>query len=167
MGKIKIIKNEDGKKLVEISEIEFSGKRHIDWDSVETYLMRFIRKQYVIDETGDLIRIGADFPDEYAHSKNREKALGTIGRAKANAAQAIPELIQIATDLRYVANKKEKHVDDAANGWYYYTVRFSLPVMSENEEIKRKNYFRGRMVVRCDAENKLYLYDIADIKKET
>lgn len=167
MGKIKIIKNEDGKKLVEIGGIEFSGKRHIDWDSVEKYLKRFVRKQYVIDETGDLIHIGTDFPDEYAHSIKSEKTFGTNGRAKANAAQAIPELIQIATDLRYVPNKKEKHVDDAANGWYYYTVRFSLPVMSDNGELLRKNSFRGRMVVRCDARNKLFLYDIIDIKKET
>ncbi len=110
---------------------------------MENYLKRFVRKQYVIDETGALIHIGTDFPDEYAHSIKSEKTFGTNGRAKANAAQAIPELIQIATDLRYVANKKEKHVDDAANGWYYYTVRFSLPVMSENEEMKR---LRGRTI---------------------
>ena len=30
-----------------------------------------------------------------------------------------------------------------------------------------KNVFRGRLIIRCNKDNKKYLYDIIDIKKET
>ncbi len=84
---------EDGRKVVDILTVRFSGKRKIDWDGVEQYLKKYIGKSYVIDETDDLIYIGADFPDEYACSMDSAKAFGTIGKAKANASQAIRELI--------------------------------------------------------------------------
>ena len=43
----------------------------------------------------------------------------------------------------------------------------SIPVYSEVGEIERYNIFRARMLVRCDANGKLFLYDIVQIKKET
>ena len=39
--------------------------------------------------------------------------------------------------------------------------------LSEVGEIERYNIFRARMLVRCDANGKLFLYDIVQIKKET
>ena len=58
-------------------------------------LKNYIGYEYVIDETDDVVYIGSDFPDEYANSKYSTKALGTIGKAKANASQVIPELINL------------------------------------------------------------------------
>ena len=56
----------------------------------------------------------------------------------------------------------------ANNGrWNRYDTRFGIPVYSELGEIERYNIFRARMLVRCDKNNKLYLYDIMQIKKET
>lgn len=49
----------------------------------------------MIDETNDVVYIGSYFSDEYANSKYSTKALGTIGKAKANASQVIPELINL------------------------------------------------------------------------
>ena len=43
--------------------------------------------------------------------------MGAKAKAKANAATAIPELIQIATNPHYEENKKEKHNQNAKNGW--------------------------------------------------
>jgi hypothetical protein len=60
-----------------------------------------------------------------------------------------------------------RHGSKAKNGWYRYDTRFGIPVYSELGEIDRYNIFRARMLVRCDDRNKLYLYDIVQIKKET
>ena len=64
-------------------------------------------------------------------------------------------------------NRKAKHGRDAKNGWYRYDTRFGIPVYSEVGEIERYNIFRAIMLVRCDANGKLFLYDIVQIKKET
>jgi len=57
--------------------------------------------------------------------------------------------------------------EDGANGWYRYNSRFALPVYDENKEVERYNVFHASMLIRRDADGKMYLYDIMDIKKET
>ena len=161
------ISKHNGRKVVEINTIEFSGKRKIDWEGVEKYLKQYVGKQYVIEETSDIVYIGTDFPDEYTNSRYSTKSYGTIGKAKANATQAVPELIQTATEIVYRPNMDDKHKSDAPNGWYRGTVRFSLPVTDDKGNITGKNIFRGRMIIRCNSLKKMYLYDIIDIKKET
>lgn len=165
--KVKILTHSDGSKIVEISSIQFSGKRKIDWKGVEAYLKKYVGQAYTIDENDELIYIGTDFPDEYSHSNYNKKALGTIGKAKANAAQAIPELVMTANNISFRANDEEKHIKNAKYGWYRCTVHFTLPITDENRVIIGKNMYQGRMIIRCDADGKKYLYDIIDIKKET
>lgn len=165
MTEIKI--DEKGNKVVVIDKILFAGKRKIDWDAVEDYLKRYIGNEYVLDETDDIIYIGSDFPDEYANSKYSSKAFGTIGRSKANASQAIPELIKIATNITFSNNTEEKHKNNAKYGWYRCTVRFVIPLCNDMGEVIGENRFRGRMIIRHDRNGKKYLYDIVDIKKET
>ena len=92
--------------------------------------------------------------------------MGANAKAKANAATAIPELIQIATNPRFEENRKEKHSKDAKNGWYRYDVRFALPVY-QNEELVQYNIFKARLLINHAENNKKYLYDILAIKKET
>ena len=162
-----IIVNEKGQKVVRIDEILFRSKRRIDWAGVEDYLKRYVGGEYVIDETDDSIYIGTDFPDEYANSRYSTKALGTIGKAKANAAQVIPELVKIATNLMFRENTEPKHNLNAKYGWYRCTVRFSLPTCDDMGNVIGRNHFQGRMIIRCDADGNKYLYDIIDIKKET
>ena len=145
-----IIVNEKGQKVVRIDTIIFSSKRRIDWAGVEDYLKRYIGKEYVIDETDDVIYIGSEFPDEYTHSKDSNKSLGTIGKAKANAAQAIPELIRIAVNVSFSRNFEQKHSKTAKYGWYYCIIRFMLPITDDKKNIIGQNHFRGRMVIRCD-----------------
>ena len=159
--------NDAGHKVVEIGTVIFSGKRKIDWKGVEYYLKQYIGKKYVIDETDDVIYIGSDFPDEYANSKYSAKALGTIGKAKANASQVIPELIKIATNISFQNNTEPKHDKDAKYGWYRCTVRFTLPISDHKGNAIGKNSFQGRMIIRHAHDGKKYLYDIIGIKKET
>ncbi len=162
-----IYSNEAGHKVVEIDTVIFNGKRKIDWDSVENYLKKYIGNKYVIDETDDVVYIGSDFPDEYANSRYSTKALGTIGKAKANASQVIPELIKIATNISFQKNTEPKHAKNAKYGWYRCTVRFTLPISDDKGNVIGKNSFQGRMIIRQAYDRKKYLYDIIDIKKET
>ena len=159
--------NDKGQKVIRINSVLFSSKRKIDWTGVEAYLKRYVGNEYVIDESNDIIYIGTDFPDEYANSRYSAKAFGTVGKAKANASQIIPELIKIATNIKFRENEEEKHSHDAKYGWYRCTIRFSLPTCDDTGKIVGRNHFRGRMIIRCDADGKKYLYDIIEIKKET
>lgn len=74
---------------------------------------------------------------------------------------------KIATGKHFRENSGEKHNRNAAKGWYRYNSRFALPVYDENGEVERYNVFHASMLIRHDADGKLYLYDIMDIKKET
>ena len=86
---------------------------------------------------------------------------------KANVITAIGELIQIADNKAEFPDYDRRHGNKAKNGWYRYDTRFGIPVYSELGEIERYNIFRARMLVRYDENNKLYLYDVVQIKKET
>lgn len=155
-----------GKETVVIESIVFRCKRKIDWPGVEQYLKRFIGNEYVLGKSKEKVRIGSDFPDEYANSSYTKSIHGTTAKAKANAAQAIPLLIQSAEQAVFRENLKDKHKSDANEGWYYCVVRFTLPVMNDSGVIIGTNCFRGRMILRKN-DGKLYLYDIIDIKKGT
>ncbi len=164
---VNITVRNDGVKVVEITTIQFNGKRKIDWNGVESYLRKYVGESYTIDDTDEVIFIGTDFPDEYSHSNYNKRALGTIGKAKANASQAIPELVKIATNITFRTNNEEKHNKNAKYGWYRCTVHFTIPITNEDRIIIGKNKYQGRMIIRCDSDGKKYLYDIIDIKKET
>ncbi len=88
-----------------------------------------------------MIYIGSDLPDEYTHSNYTRILKGANAKAKANAAQGLPELLKIATNEVYEDNRKEKHSKDAKYGWYSYDSRFALPVFGDDGEIKRYNVF--------------------------
>ncbi len=104
---VNIITDVNGKKLVLVNAIRFKDKVRDDWTAVEEYLKGYIGDCYEIGETSEKIYISADFPDEYASSESRIALKGAAGKAKANAAQAIPELISIAANPRYEVNRKK------------------------------------------------------------
>ena len=63
---------------------------------------------YQIEESADIVYIGSELPEEFTESESRKAMMGAKAKAKANAATAIPELIQIETNPHYEENKKEK-----------------------------------------------------------
>lgn len=164
---IAVIQDVDGNNIVVINDIIFKGKRSITWPDVEKYLRQYVGEFYSIAETGDIVYIGTDLPDEYAGSNYTKHIKGTVAKAKSNAAQAIPEIIEIATSKTAEENKKEKHSRNAKNGWYRYDTRFALPVYDESGEVERYNVFSARLLIRHAASGKMYLYDVLEIKKET
>ena len=61
---VDIVKDEKGNSVVKINNIIFRGKQNIDWKAVEMYLQDYVGK--VIEVVSEEIRIGKEFPDEYA-----------------------------------------------------------------------------------------------------
>ena len=164
---VSVIQDIDGNNIVVINDIRFKGKRSVEWNDVEKYLRQYVGDFYQIAGTEDIIYIGTDLPDEYVGSKYTRHIKGTVAKAKANAAQAISEMIEIATSKTYEDNKKNKHSRHAKNGWYRYDTRFALPVYDENGDLDRYNVFCARLLIRHAASGKMYLYDVLEIKKET
>ena len=164
---VAVIQDVYGNNIVFINDIIFKGKRSITWPDVEEYLRQYVGEFYSIAETRDIVYIGTDLPDEYAGSNYTKHIKGAVAKAKANAAQAIPEIIEIATSKTVEENKKEKHSRNAKNGWYRYDTRFALPVYDESGEVERYNVFSARLLIRHAASGKMYLYDVLEIKKET
>jgi len=162
-----VIKDADGRNIVIINDIRFRGKRNIDWKEVEEYLKQYIDEFYEIADTKDIVYVGNDFPDEFSGSNDTARLKGTLAKAKANATQGLPQLIENAGNMRFKENLSSKHEGDAKKGWYRYTTRFALPVYGENGEIDRYNVFRTEILIRQEASEKMYLYDLVNIKKET
>ena len=163
---ISIVTDADNNKIVVINDIIFKGRRAIEWEEVKKYLCNYVDDIYTIVDTNDIVYIGKDFPDEYTGSKYTYQLKGAEAKAKANAAQGIPEMIQIATGKHFFENKSNKHLYNAKYGWYRHDSRFALPIYDENGEIERYNVYHASMLFRHDNNGKIYLYDVLDIKKK-
>ena len=164
---VSVIKDVNGNNIVMINDIIFKGRQAINWEDVENYLVRYVGDFYTIADNKEIVFIGTDLPDEYTHSEYTNILKGANAKAKANAAQGLPELIEIASGVRYTPNTKPKHNKDDKHGWYRYESRFALPVFGDNGEVARYNVFHVAMILRHAEDGKKYLYDIMNIKKET
>ena len=164
---VSVIQDVDGNNIVIINDIRFKGKRSLNWDDVEEYLRSYVGDFYSIAESNEIVYIGADLQDEYSHSEYTRILKGANEKAKANAAQGLPELINTAKNMAFTENSKAKHQKDAMYGWYKYESRFALPVFGSDGEIERYNVFHAAMIFRHAQDGKKYLYDIMNIKKET
>ncbi len=163
---VTIILDSEGNSLVLVNDIVFKGKRSINWDEVKAYLEQYIGDYYEIEEAAEKIYIGNKFPNEFTGSESRKLLMGGNAKAKANAATAIPELINIAKNPSFQENKKHKHAKDAKFGWYRYDVRFAIPIYENNVQV-RYNVFSARLLINHAENGNKYLYDILEIKKET
>lgn len=134
---------------------------------IKSYLKEYVGKYYEIIETSEKIYIGTDFPNEYSHSADTKFLKGANGKAKANASAAIAEIIQIANNKAAYPDFENKHGAKAKYGWYRYDTLFGIPVYDSNGVLERYNIFNARILIRCDEDSKLYLYDLVRIKKET
>ncbi|MCM1427486.1 MAG: hypothetical protein NC118_12860 [Eubacterium sp.] len=123
--------------ISEIEKIIFTNKQNIPWSDVEQYLKRYIGQVFVVKMYQDKIHIAGDFPNEFSESKYTKRLRGALAKVKANAAQ----------------------------GWYRYDTYFRMPVKGSEETEERFNECRATLIVR-KTSNKLYLYDVLDIKKE-
>lgn len=164
---INIITGLDGRKIAFINDIRFKSRKNINWKEIEGYLKEYIGKCFEIVETSEKVYIGADFPDEFTHSNDTKLLKGANIKAKANIFPAIGELIQIATDKSIHPDYNAKHGSKAKYGWYKYKTHFGIPAYDKDDNLYRYNIFSIQMLVRCDKDGKLYLYDLVRTKKET
>lgn len=162
-----VIRDDNNKKMVVIPHVVFKGKRSISWKQVEQYLISYVGKLFEVSETKDLIYIDKSFTDEYAGSVYTQKLRGALPKVKANMSQGIPEMIEIATEKRWKEDFQGKHKKRAGKGWFRYNTRFALPVVNEKGDILEYNVYQAVLIVRYSSDEKLYLYDIQNIKKET
>ena len=88
-GNVSIITDADGNKLVVINDLRFKRSKKVDWNTVENYLKEYIGDYAELLDTKEMVYIGSDFPDEYAHSKDTKVLRGPNEYAKANAFGAI------------------------------------------------------------------------------
>ena len=58
-------------------------------------MKEYVGDFYKVVSTGDVIYIGSDLPSEYSGSAYTKKLNGAAAKAKANAAQGLPEMIEI------------------------------------------------------------------------
>lgn len=162
-----VIRDDNNKKMVVIPHVVFKGKRSISWKQVEQYLISYVGKLFEVSETKALIYIDKSFADEYAGSVYTQKLRGALPKVKANMSQGIPEMIEIATEKRWKEDFQGKHKKRAGKGWFRYNTRFALPVVNEKGDILEYNVYQAVLIVRYSSDEKLYLYDIQNIKKET
>lgn len=113
---ISIIEDVNGNQVVIVNDIRFKGKRNIDWDEVEQYLKQYVGQFIENAESKEKIYVGSDLPDEYSGSNYTARLKGALAKAKANAAQVIPAMIEIAKNRRFQENLEKKHDKDAKYG---------------------------------------------------
>lgn len=166
MKKLKIVTDNCGNEVVLLPDIIFNNKQNIDWNEVENYLQKYVGELFEVIKSKDKIYIGNKFPDEYSGSRYTRRMRGARAKAKANAAQGIREMIEIATEKTFRQNHKEKHCEDAQNGWYYYITRFAIPIYDNEKNTGEYNVYSASLVVNRTSSNRMYLYDIVNIKKE-
>ena len=167
LNNVLVAKDVNGNKVVVIPQVIFKGKRTIPWDEVEQYLLRYVGNIFEVAETEDLIYVDRTFADEYSNSIYTKKLVGALPKVKANMSQGIPQMIEIATSKRWKEDFDHRHKKRAGKGWFRYNTRFALPVTTESGEIIEYNTFQAVLIVRYSSDEKLYLYDIQNIKKET
>ena len=101
---VSVIQDIDGNNIVVINDIRFKGKRSINWKEVRAYLKEYVGDFYKVASTGDVIYIGSDLPSEYSGSVYTKRLNGAVAKAKANATQGIPEMIEISWWLNEIDN---------------------------------------------------------------
>lgn len=159
-------KDAEGHTIVVLPDVIFKNKQNINWDAVEKYLQKYVGEIVQIAETEDIVYIGANFPDEYKGSGYTRRLKGANAKAKANAAQGITEMLEIATEKRFSENHKAKHTADAGKGWYYYTTRFAMPIYENDKRGNTYNIYSACLLINHTKYGKMYLYDLVDIKRE-
>ena len=140
--KVSVLEDLDGNKVVVIHDIIFKKKQYVEWKDVKEYLKKYVGDVYTVLSSNEKVYIGADFPKEYAGSAYTYSLKGANVKAKANAVQGIPEMIEIATGGNCKENDENKHSRNAKFGWYRYDSFFAIPVHDNEGEVDYYNVFQ-------------------------
>lgn len=131
--------------MVIIHDIIFKKKQYVEWKDVKEYLKRYVGEDYTILLAQENIYIG---PNEFAGSAYTYSLKGANVKAKANAVQGIPKMIEIAVGGNYKANNEAKHNRNAKFGWYRYDSYFAISVHDNDGEVDHYNVFHASLLIR-------------------
>ena len=157
----------DNRKVIIITELIISSKKRINWSIVEQYLNKYDAKVFVVDETNEKINIDKHFIDEYIGSKYTRSLKGTNALVKANIPSILEDIVKFAYNKRHFEDYNSKHKSFAKGGWNRYDSNIFMPIRNDKQEVIGYSKYNLTLVVRVTKGNKLYLYDIVNIKKET
>ena len=136
---------------------------------IYNYLTEHIGDKEIIDSTSDVVYLGKALPREYINSKyTKELQSGNKKKLaiKNRTAGFIIDAIKTAYNKTgpFVAKHTNKN---ALYGVYKYNTKIAFPVRNKNGDVVDYNAYTAQMIVNHTGKNKLDLYDIIDIEKDT
>lgn len=140
-----------------------------DYKVAEAYLKTLVDTEHpfsTILVDAQPVYIGKDLPGEYKGSEYTHRLNRSTRQVKMQAATNLDEMLLLAENGEWRENVKDRHKQDAKNGWYRYSTRFALPVLDIKKAVDHYTVYSGTLLIRNDADGKSYLYDLLDIKKE-
>ena len=162
-----IVVDNIGRKNVLITDNVF-GKSINDYQAVADYIANHIGDSAFSPTIGRDVFIGKDLPGEYTQSKYTKSLLKNnrkLLKIKNLASQNLGEMIEIGNISGWEENKEDKHEFDAKYGWHHLHSSFVIPIFDIKNNITDFQKYNAEMVIRCDEDGKLYLYDIINIEK--
>lgn len=157
---------EIGGKVMPVLDVQNDTR---DYKVAEAYLKTLVNTEHpfaTILVDAQPVYIGKDLPGEYKGSEYTHGLNSSTRQVKMQAATNLDEMLLLAENGEWRDNVKEKHKQDAKNGWYRYSTRFALPVLDIKKAVDHYTVYSGTLLIRNDADGKSYLYDLLDIKKE-
>lgn len=157
---------EIGGKVMPVLDVQNNTR---DYKVAEAYLKTLVDTEHpfaTILMDAQPVYIGKDLPGEYKSSEYTKSLRKATRAVKMQAVTNLDEMLLLAENGEWRDNVKEKHKQDAKNGWYRYSTRFALPVLDIKKAVDHYTVYSGTLLIRNDADGKSYLYDLLDIKKE-
>lgn len=165
-GEVRFSVREVGGETMPVLDIQNDTR---DYKVAEMYLKTLVNTEHpfaTILVDAQPVYIGKDLPGEYKGSEYTHGLNSSTRQVKMQAATNLDEMLLLAENGEWRDNVKEKHKQDAKNGWYRYSTRFALPVLDIKKAVDHYTVYSGTLLIRNDADGKSYLYDLLDIKKE-
>ena len=165
-GEVRFSVREVGGEAMPVLDIQNDTRDH---KVAEAYLKTLVDTEHpfaTILVDAQPVYIGKDLPGEYKGSEYTHGLNRSTRQVKMQAATNLDEMLLLAENGEWRDNVKDKHKQDAKNGWYRYSTRFALPVLDIKKAVDHYTVYSGTLLIRNDADGKSYLYDLLDIKKE-
>ena len=151
--------------MIDIVKLYFTNKNKLNWKDVESKIKGISGSMFKNEKLSKDFNIDNKAIDELTHSRYNMKLKGKLRLIKANLLMYLEDIIKDMDNERWKKDIGDRHKNIAKNGWYRYDIHFKFPVRDEQGNYIDKQDYKATVVVRSAEDNKLYLYDIIDIKK--
>ncbi len=161
-----IYKDVDGNEIAVIGE-RIVGRRTKDIKRVlDAEIKKHIGQTYEIGDRGELVYIDSAGASEYAGSNYTNKLPNKKFVTKTNATPMIKNVLKVAkfidTDIDHKPTQRN-HGARSKNGFNYYTTKFAVPMLDDNQNIAGYNVYNARIIAAVGHDKKLRLHDLDEI----